>query len=71
MEHLKLAKKALTGRLLEMGLSNSFTSELVNNHKKPSLEVACRIQREIGIPAHDWIDGDPLARMWEIVKASA
>jgi transcriptional regulator with XRE-family HTH domain len=39
------------------GLSKSYASELLNGVKRPSLEVAVRIEREFGVPASAWMDG--------------
>jgi hypothetical protein len=38
-------------------LSASFACELANFRKRPSLELAVKIERTLGIPSSAWIDG--------------
>lgn len=38
-----------------MGVSRSFASQILSGHRKPSLEMAVRIENEMGIPVADWV----------------
>lgn len=42
----------------KLGLSRSYAFELVKRQRKPSLEVAVKIERQFGVPASAWIDVD-------------
>lgn len=44
-----------------LGISRSYLSEIASGAKKPSLDVAVRIERETGgaVPATSWIDLPP------------
>lgn len=37
-----------------LGLSRSYTHELIKGTKTPSLEVAAKIEREFGVPVAEW-----------------
>ena len=44
-----------TGRqLMQLGLSQSYASELANGHKLPSLRTAQMIEECLGYPANRW-----------------
>ena len=53
-----LTSKHLVG---ELGLSRSYSSELLNRHRTPSLAVAVRIERAFGIPAATWVEPQDVA----------
>ena len=38
----------------KIGLSQGYASDLANGKRRPSLKLAVRIQREIGIPITHW-----------------
>lgn len=38
-----------------LGVSRSYASELLRRLKRPSLDVAVRIEREFGVPASAWM----------------
>lgn len=39
----------------KLGLSRSYASELASGIRKPSLDLALRIEREMGVPASHWV----------------
>lgn len=41
-------------QLIELGLSQSYASELTNGRKMPSLRVALKIQHKLGYPVTAW-----------------
>jgi transcriptional regulator with XRE-family HTH domain len=43
---------------VKLGLSRSYATELLKRQKRPSLEVAFRIEAEFGVPAGDWLHDD-------------
>lgn len=44
-------------------VSSSYASELANNRRWPSLRLAVRLKRAIGIPPEFWVDrGEPAKR---------
>jgi plasmid maintenance system antidote protein VapI len=43
----------------KLRISRSYAFELVNRTRKPSLDMAVRIEREFGVPASAWIDQPP------------
>jgi antitoxin component HigA of HigAB toxin-antitoxin module len=40
----------------EIGLSRSYASELLNGKRRPSLDIAVKIERRFGVPAAAWVD---------------
>lgn len=51
--------RALARTLTEkVGVSTSFASELARNKRKPSLELAVKIEDALSIPARWWIKRD-------------
>jgi plasmid maintenance system antidote protein VapI len=46
-----------TSDLTALGLSRSYAFELIKGTRKPSLEVAVRIEQALGIPASSWLLG--------------
>lgn len=64
-----LGRKALTDILRKTaGLKASFTSNLVNNKKSPSLDLALRIEELTGIPPQFWKSENRGAAMWARVQ---
>lgn len=48
--------KALAANLRDkLQVSSAYASELANGKRQPSLSLAVRIERELGIPAAAWI----------------
>ena len=45
-----------TADLVKLGLSRSYAFELLKRGKKPSLDVAVRIEQQFGVPASAWTD---------------
>ena len=43
----------------KFGLSRSYAFELVNRKRKPSLELAVKIEAEFGVPVSAWLDPAP------------
>ncbi len=48
----------LPAELARMGLSQPYVSQLVNRRRSPSLKLALRIERELGVPPKFWADHD-------------
>ena len=47
-------------------VSPSYASELANNRRWPSLRLAVRLKRRLGIPPEFWVDrGEPAGRQSE------
>jgi len=60
MDFRSVARKALRDVLTQdCGVSISAASEMASGKKKPSLGKAVEIQNVTGIPASEWIGGDP------------
>jgi transcriptional regulator with XRE-family HTH domain len=38
----------------KLGLSKSYASELTSGQRRPSLDLAFRIEREFGVPVSHW-----------------
>lgn len=43
----------------KLGLSRSYVFELLKRQKRPSLEVAVKIEAEFGVPASEWLHDEP------------
>ena len=50
----KTVEKPTQKQLIELGLSQSYASELLNARKLPSLRVALKIQHALGYPVTEW-----------------
>lgn len=48
----------LAPALVRLGLSQSYVSQLVNRRRSPSLRLALRIERALGVPPGFWVDHD-------------
>lgn len=60
MDFRSVARKALRDVLVQdCGVAASMASEMASGKKKPSLARATAIQNATGIPAGEWINGDP------------
>lgn len=54
-EQRKAARKALAASLREkLHLSTGYASDLANRKRSPSLELAVKIERELGIAVAQW-----------------
>lgn len=70
MDTDKLGAKALTDSLRTIvGLTSSYTTQLVKGPKKPSLDLAIKIEELTGIPPKLWKREDRAAAMWEHLMA--
>jgi plasmid maintenance system antidote protein VapI len=54
-------KRSLSEKLTSMGVSKSHASEILSGRKRPSLELAVNIERQLGIPPSHWIDAQKCA----------
>lgn len=45
---------SLNARLISIGVSESYASLLANGRRSPSLALALKIERELGIPVSQW-----------------
>ena len=64
-----LGRKALADALkTRVGLKAGFASQLANAHKRPSLDLALRIEELAGIPANLWGSPNRGAAMWEQIQ---
>lgn len=53
----KRAKPILTAKALrEIGVSKGHASDLINGKRKPSLELAVKIEAQFGVPASRWVE---------------
>lgn len=69
METAALAKTALRKALIaECGLSRPQSYRIVDGKSVPSLRLAVSIEQKLGIAPGVWINGDPVAAMWERLK---
>lgn len=65
MDTDELGRKALTQELRrKAGLKSSFTSQLVNGSKSPSLDLALKIEETTGIPPMFWRAKNRGEAMW-------
>lgn len=71
MDTTELGRIALRRRLMEIGVSQAYASELSNGKRAPKLELAGRICDQIGIPVDAWVHGNPAASMWEVLITEA
>lgn len=56
METTELGRIALRRRLMAMGVSQAYASELSHGKRAPKLELAGRIAERIGVPVFAWVD---------------
>jgi transcriptional regulator with XRE-family HTH domain len=52
----QLSKKERVAALIGIGVSRPYAYHLVNGIRRPSLPLAMRIERELGIPAESWLE---------------
>ena len=52
----QLSKKERVAALIGIGVSRPYAHHLVNGIRRPSLPLAMRIERELGIPAESWLE---------------
>lgn len=45
----------------KFSLSKGYASDLINRKRRPSLDLAVRIERELGVPATAWVSDDEKA----------
>lgn len=56
MDTTELGRIALRRRLMAMGVSQAYASELSHGKRAPKLELAGRIAEKIGVPVDAWVD---------------
>jgi hypothetical protein len=72
MDTEAIGRKALSDALRnKVGLTPSYTSQLVTGAKSPSLDLALRIEEVSGIPPSIWRAEGRGAAVWEVLIAKA
>ncbi|ATC34633.1 helix-turn-helix transcriptional regulator [Caulobacter sp. SL161] len=56
--NLTRSSEDLGEKLRSLGISKGYVSQLVSGARTPSLELAVRIERELGIPPSAWLPAE-------------
>jgi transcriptional regulator with XRE-family HTH domain len=53
-QHLKAQRQTHKALADQLGISQQYVSMLLKGTRRPSLVLAIRLERELGIPANEW-----------------